>query len=162
MLTCLFQFKRFVMNLRDKINEDLKSAMKAGDKLRLTTIRSIRALILEFEKSGSGKELNNEEEIKLLSSAAKKRKDSIEQYRNAGREDLASNEEKELEIIKEYLPKQLTEEEIAGEVKRIGEGIGAKTKEDFPKLMPMVMKELKGKADGKLVKSAVEKYLESN
>lgn len=150
------------MNLRDKINEDLKSAMKAGDKLRLTTIRSIRALILEFEKSGSGKELNNEEEIKLLSSAAKKRKDSIEQYRNAGREDLASNEEKELEIIKEYLPKQLTEEEIAGEVKRIGEGIGAKTKEDFPKLMPMVMKELKGKADGKLVKSAVEKYLESN
>jgi len=150
------------MSLKDKINDDLKSAMKAGDKLRLATVRSIRALILEFEKSGSGKEFNSEEEIKLLSSAAKKRKDSIEQYRKAGREDLASQEEKELEIIQEYLPKQLTEEEITVEVERIGGEIGAKSKDDFPKLMPLVMKELKGKADGKYVKSAVEKYLGSN
>ena len=80
------------MGLRETINEDIKSAMKSGDKLRLETIRSIKALILEFEKSGSGKELVPDEEIKLLTSAAKKRKDSIEQYRNAGREDLASKE----------------------------------------------------------------------
>lgn len=150
------------MSLKDKINEDLKLAMKSGDKLKLETIRSIRALILEFEKSGTGKELNAEEELKLLSTAAKKRKDAIEQYKLAKREDLASKEEQELNIIQEYLPKQLTEEEIYDEVKKTAESIGAKSKEDFPKLMPQVMKVLKGKADGKIVKAAVEKILGMN
>ena len=150
------------MNLIEKINVDLKSAMKEGDKTKLTTVRSIRALILEFEKSGSGKELTGEEEIKLLSSAAKKRKDSIEQFKNAGRNDLAEKEEAELNILMSYLPKQLTEEEIDKEVKRIGEEINAKSKDDFPKLMPEVMKQLKGKADGKLVKKSVENYLSNN
>ena len=150
------------MNLKEKINEDLKSAMKEGDKTKLTTVRSIRALILEFEKSGMGKELTREEEIKLLSSAAKKRKDSIEQFKNAGRNDLAEKEEAELNILMSYLPKQLTEEEIDKEVKRIGEEINAISKDDFPKLMPEVMKQLKGKADGKLVKKSVENYLSNN
>ena len=150
------------MNLIEKINVDLKSAMKEGDKTKLTTVRSIRALILEFEKSGSGKELTGEEEIKLLSSAAKKRKDSIEQFKNAGRDDLAEKEEAELNILMSYLPKQLTEEEIDKEVKRIGEEINAISKDDFPKLMPEVMKQLKGKADGKLVKKSVENYLSNN
>ena len=150
------------MGLRETINEDLKSAMKSGDKLKLETIRSIRALILEFEKSGSGKELVPDEEIKLLTSAAKKRKDSIEQYRNAGREDLASKEEKELQIIQTYLPKQLSEAEILAETKKIADTINAKTKEDFPKLMPEVMKVLKGKADGKTVRNIVENYLSKN
>lgn len=150
------------MDLKEKINEDLKSAMKQGDKTKLTTVRSIRALILEFEKSGSGKELSAEEEIKLLSSAAKKRKDSIEQFRNAGRSDLADKEEAELKILMSYLPRQLSREEIDIEVKRIGEEINAKSKEDFPRLMPEVMKQLKGKADGKLVKNSVENYLSSN
>ena len=150
------------MNLIEKINVDLKSAMKEGDKTKLTTVRSIRALILEFEKSGSGKELTGEEEIKLLSSAAKKRKDSIEQFKNAGRNDLAEKEEAELNILMSYLPKQLTEEEIDKEVKRIGEEINAISKDDFPKLMPEVMKQLKGKADGKLVRISVENYLSNN
>lgn len=150
------------MGLKEKINDNIKSAMKSGDKLKLETIRSIRALILEFEKSGTGKEFTPEEEIKLLTTAAKKRRDSVEQYRNAGREDLASKEEKELEIIQTYLPKQFTEEEISGEVKKIAGLIGAKSKEDFPKLMPEVMKSLKGKADGKTVKNIVEKFLGKN
>ena len=148
------------MRLKDKINEDLKAAMKSGDKLRLSTVRSIRALILEFEKSGSGKELNAEEEIKLLNSAAKKRKDSIEQYRNAGREDLAEKEEGELKIILEYLPKQLTEEEIFAEVKKLAEELHAKTKDDFSILMSQAVKRLKGKADGKAIKNVVENILE--
>ncbi|MDO8548545.1 MAG: GatB/YqeY domain-containing protein [Ignavibacteria bacterium] len=147
------------MNLKEKINEDMKTTMKSGDKLKLETVRSIRALILEFEKSGANKELNPEEEIKLLSSAAKKRKESIEQYQNAGRTDLVEKEEAELKILMEYLPKQLSEEEIQKEIGRIASEIGAKTKEDFPKLMPAVIKELKGKADGKVVKQEVEKYL---
>ena len=150
------------MSLSEKINQDLKDAMKSGDKTRLSVVRSIRALILEFEKSGANKELSSEDEIKMLSTAAKKRKDSIEQFRNAGRNDLADTEEAELKILSEYLPKQMDENEIKNEVIRIATEIGAKTKEDFPKLMPLVMKELKGKADGKLVKSIVENLLASN
>ena len=147
------------MNLKDKITQDLKEAMKSGDKIKLETIRSIRALILEFEKSGAGRELNPDDELKMLTTAVKKRKDSIEQFRNAGREELAAKEEKELGILMEYLPKQLNEEEIDIEVKRIASEIGAKSKEDFPKLMPLVMKELKGKADGNDVKSVVDELL---
>ncbi len=147
------------MNLIEKINEDLKTAMKSGDKLRTETVRSIRALILEFQKSGSGKELDEEEEIKLLVGAAKKRKDSIEQFKLAGREDLASKEGKELEIIQQYLPEQFSREKIKMEVDRIAKLVGAVSKEDFPKLMPAVMKELKGKADGKEVRTVVEEYL---
>ena len=87
------------MSLKDKINQDLKEAMKSGDKIKLETIRSIRALILEFEKSGAGREINSEDEMNMLNSAVKKRKDSIEQFRNGGREELALKEEKELEGI---------------------------------------------------------------
>jgi uncharacterized protein YqeY len=150
------------MKLSEKINADLKEAMKSGDKIRLQTLRSIRALILEFEKSGSKKEFNEEEEIKLLTSAAKKRKESIEEYKKAGREDLANNEEAELNVILNYLPKQLTDEEILSEVKKLAEVVGAKTKADFPKLMPAAIKKLKGKADGKAIKTAVEKILGTN
>ena len=147
------------MDLSEKVNIDLKDALKAGEKLRLKTIRSIRALILEFEKSGTDKKFNKEEEIKLLSSAAKKRRESIEEYRKAGREDLASIEEAELNVIIDYLPKQLTEEEIESEVKTIAGEIGAAGKTDFPKLMQASIKKLKGQAEGKAIKSAVEKVL---
>jgi len=147
------------MDLVDKVNIDLKDALKAGDKLRLKTIRSIRALILEFEKSGTDKEFDAEEEIKLLSSAAKKRRESIEEYRKARREDLASIEKAELNVIMEYLPKQLTEEEIETEVKAIAEEISASGKADFPKLMQASIKKLKGQAEGRAIKTAVEKVL---
>jgi uncharacterized protein YqeY len=150
------------MNLRERINQDLKDAMKSGDKTRLTVVRSIRALILEFEKSGNSKELTAEEELKMLSTAAKKRKDSIDQFKNAGRNDLVENEEAELKILMTYLPKQLNENEIRIIVSKLASEIGAKTKDEFPKLMPLVMKELKGKADGKLVKSIVENILAIN
>jgi uncharacterized protein YqeY len=150
------------MNLKDRINEDLKSAMKSGDKLRLETIRSIRALILEFEKSGKDKELTPEEEIKMLNGAVKKRRDSIEQFTLAGRTELAQKEESELKILMSYMPKQLTEEEVYLEVKRIAEEMNAKGKEDFPKLMSKAAQLLKGKTDGKLVKSTVDKYLGIN
>ena len=80
------------MSLKDKINNDLKDAMRSGDKLRLSTIRSLRALILNFEKSGVGREQTSDEELALLTSAAKKRKESIEQFNNAGRNELAEKE----------------------------------------------------------------------
>ncbi len=150
------------MGLREKISDDIKSAMKSGDKLRLETLRSIRALILEFEKSGTGKELTGEEELKMLTGAAKKRKDSIEQFRNAGREELARKEETELGIISEYLPKQLSEAEIMEEVKKAAGELNASSKEDFSKLMPAVIKSLKGRADGKTIKKTVEQFLGIN
>jgi len=147
------------MILKDKINQDLIDAMKSADKIRLQTIRSIRAIILEFEKSGSAKEMNSEDEIKLLSSAAKKRKESIEQFTNAGREDLAKKEETELQIIMSYLPEQLSTADIKKEVLKIAEKVGAKSKEDFGKLMGAAAKEMKGKADGRVIKVIVEKVL---
>ena len=150
------------MTLSDKINQDLKDAMKSGDKLRLQTIRSIRASILEFEKSGAGKEMSTEEEIKLLTTAAKKRKESIEQFTNGGREDLAKAEEAELKIIMSYLPEQLSKKDIEAEVIKIAEKVGAKSKEDFGKLMGAAVKEMKGKADGRAIKEIVEKVLDEN
>lgn len=147
------------MSLKDRINEDLKSAMRAGDKVRLTTVRSIRALILEFEKSGASKEMTEEDEIKMLTSAAKKRKDSIEQYENAGRKDLADKEKAELEIINSYLPEQISPEELLAEIKNLAEELGLSSKADFKILMPKSIQAFKGKADGKLIKETVEKVL---
>ncbi len=154
-----FFFEATIMSLKEKINDDLKASMKAGDKMRTETIRSLRALILEFEKSGANKEMDAETELKLLTGAAKKRKEAMEQFTNAGRNELAAKEEAELAIIQEYLPKQLSEEEALEVVKKLAAENGFSAKADFNKLMPMAIKELKGKADGKIVKSLVEKVL---
>jgi uncharacterized protein YqeY len=145
--------------LSEIITEQMKAAMKSGDKLRLETIRSIRALILEFEKSGAGRAMTEEDEQKLLISAAKKRKDSVEQYRAANREDLASKEEAELAIIQEFLPKQLDESEVEAVVKTIIEQVGAKTPQEVGKVMGAAMKELRGKADGTLVQTVAKRLL---
>ncbi|MCF8240295.1 MAG: GatB/YqeY domain-containing protein [Melioribacteraceae bacterium] len=150
------------MDLKEKINNDLKEAMKSGDKLRLETVRSIRALILEFEKSGRDKVITKDVEIQMLTSAAKKRKEAIEQFRNANRNELADKEEAELKIIETYLPKKLTDDEIMAEVKKIAEEINAATMRDFPKLMPAAVKALKGQAEGGVIKNIVQKILSDN
>lgn len=147
------------MNLKDKINNDLKEALKAKDKIRLNTIRSIRALILEFEKSGKDKTITKEVEINMLSTAAKKRKEAIEQYEKAGRTDLANNEKIELEIIQSYLPEQLTKEELIKGISDLAGQIGASGKADFAKLMPLAIKTFKGQADGKTIKEVVDSIL---
>jgi uncharacterized protein YqeY len=147
------------MNLKDKINDDLKSAMKSGDKIRLSTIRSIRAQILEFEKSGSDRDISVDDEIKMLTSAAKKRRDSIEQYTKAGRDDLADREKAELEIINSYLPEQLSPEDVEKKVADLAKEIGAVSKADFARLMPLAIKSMKGMADGKVIKEMVDKVL---
>lgn len=150
------------MGLREKIIDDMKTAMKSGDKIRLETIRSVRALILEFDKSGANRELTPEDEIAMLSTAVKKRRESVEMFTNAGRMDLAEKENAELKILQEYLPKQLSEDEIIVEIKTIAAEVGASSKADFAKLMPAAMKQLKGKTDGKTVKTLVEKFLGTN
>jgi len=147
------------MSLKDKINSELKEAMKNKNKVKLNTVRSIRALILDYEKSGADKELTSEDEIRMLSSAAKKRREAVEQYEKAGRNDLADNEREELKIIEGYLPKQLTEDELLYKIKIYANEVGANTKADFGKLMPVVMKNLKGQADGNTIRKIVEKTL---
>ena len=136
--------------------------MKSGEKIKLQTIRSIRASILDFEKSGLGKEMDSEEEIKLLSTAAKKRKESIEQFSKAGREDLVSIEEAELKVIMSFLPEQFSMEKIEKEVRILAEKMGASSKADFGKLMGAAVKNMKGKADGRVIKEIVEKVLGDN
>jgi len=148
------------MSLLENISDDMKKAMKSREKLRLETLRLIRAGLLEkqVEKRPSGG-MTAEDEIAVLISASKKRKESIEIYRKVGREDLAGQEEKELAIIQEYLPKQLSEEEVEGFIKKVITETSASSQNDFGKVMPLVMKELKGKADGRLIQELVKKHL---
>lgn len=150
------------MNLEAKITEEMKAAMKSGDKLRLDTVRSIRASILEFKTSGANKEMDEAEEIKLLNSLAKKRKDSISMYEQAGRTELADKEKAELDVIMEFLPKQLTEDEIKELVQNKINETGASGTDGLKLVMGPIMKELKGKADGNLVQTIVKTLLGIN
>ncbi len=149
------------MTLIDKISEDLKSAMKLPDKTRLETLRTIRAALLEkqVEKRPQGG-MTAEDELSVLLSSSKKRKESITIFRENNRNDLADQEEKELSIIQEYLPKQLGREEIEKIVQKAIETTGG-TASDFGKVMSEAMKELRGKADGKLVQDVVKHMLGS-
>lgn len=147
------------MALENIINEEMKSAMKSGDKLRLDTLRSIRASIIEFAKSGSGREMNSDDEIKMLNSLAKKRKDAIAMYEQAGRIDMQAQETAELAIIQEFLPKQLSDDEIIDRIKEIIEKAGATSEKDFGKVMGPAMKALSGQADGGKVQSIVKNLL---
>ncbi len=147
------------MSLKEKITADLNAAMKAGEKVRTETLRSIRALILEFDKSGADREMTADEELKLLTSAAKKRKDSIEIYTANNRPELAEKEQAELAVITEYLPKQMSREEVEKRVSEVIAEVGAAGPADTNKVIPVLMKELKGKADGKLVQEIVKEKL---
>ncbi len=151
------------MGLKEKISEDMKAAMKSGDRLRLETLRSIRAGLMEkeIERRGSGTTMTPEDEIGVLTGAAKRRKESIDHFAKGGRQDLVDQENKELCIIQEYLPKQLTTEELTVLIRRLMAETSASTPADFGKVMPAVMKEAKGKADGRAVQELVRKMLEA-
>jgi len=150
------------MSLKDIIGEDIKTAMKAKDKIRLETVRSIKKVLLEKEVSlrPQGQEsLTEEQEIELLVQQAKQRKDSIEQYQNAGRNDLAEKEAQELAIIETYLPKQLSDDELVPIIEEIIASTGAKSAKDLGKVMGIAMQQLKGKADGKTIQTLVKERL---
>ena len=147
------------MTLNDQINNDLKAAMKAGERTKLETLRLLRAHMIELSKRGEGKEITPEEELSVLTAAMKKRKEAIEVYEKAGRTDLAQQERAELDVITSYLPKQLSPEEAAEIILRIIAQTGASGAKDFGKVMPLAMKELKGKIDGKQVQELVKAKL---
>ena len=150
------------MNFSERITQDMKAAMKEGDRTRLETLRTLRAAILEFEKEKAGNVLSEEDALRILAAAGKKRREAIEQYRHAGREDLASAEEAELAVISEYLPVQLSEEEIDLAVRQVIEECGAKDMTDLGRVMGPLMKQLKGRADGTIVQSVVRRHLGGN
>ncbi|MEK6650309.1 MAG: GatB/YqeY domain-containing protein [Bacteroidota bacterium] len=146
------------MSLTDQINADLKVAMKSGDKVRLNTVRSIRALLIELSKRGTGA-VSADDELAALLAAAKKRKEAIEVYDSAGRKDLADIERTELAVIQEYLPQPMTRDDAAAVIVRIVEQSGASTMKDLGKVMPSAMKELKGKVDGSVIQELVKARL---
>jgi uncharacterized protein YqeY len=149
--------------LKEKIQNDLKENLKAGNKEAVSALRMLFSEIKNTEIQKQKKDgLSEDEIIEVVLREVKKRKDSIRQYREGGRKDLAEQEEKELEILTGYMPEQLGEDEIKKIAQEIIGKINASGKSDFGKVMGAMMKEVKGKTDGALVGKVVKELLESN
>lgn len=162
------------MTLKEKINQDLIVALKSGEKDRALTLRTLNAAIKNaeiakrskiakagenFEKLIAASALNDEEIIDVIASQIKQRRDSIVEFEKGNRADLAANEEKEIEILSRYMPVQMNEEEIRKTVQAAIERVGAASVKDMGKVMAVLMKEVKGKADGTLVSRIVKEML---
>jgi hypothetical protein len=147
----------------EKISKDYIQAMKARDSLRIGVLSYIKSVIKyrEIENREKEKELTDDDVIDVISKEVKKREEAIEMYRQGRREDLAHKEEEELKVLKEYLPAQMPEEEIRKTVVQIIEKLGATGSKDFGKVMKEAMIEIKGKANGALIKKIVEESLKS-
>lgn len=150
------------MSLKDTINQDIKTAMRAKDQAALRALRAVKSAILLAE-TAEGRDveapLSADEEMKILTKQAKQRKDSIDSFISNSRDDLAAKEQGELDVIAKYLPKQLGAEEIAEKVKEIVTRVGASSMKDMGKVMGIASKELAGKADGKAISGVVKQLL---
>ncbi len=147
------------MSLNDKITADLKAAMKAKDQVALRSIRAIKAALLLLKTDGSGEEVTEEKEIKLLQKLVKQRKDSLEIYEKQDREDLASVEREEIPWIEKYLPEAMSPEELKTAITKIVADTGASSMKDMGKVMGMANAQFAGKADGKTIASLVKELL---
>jgi len=148
------------MSLKSKIDADIKAAMLAKNKEELEALRGIKSLILLAEtEKGAATDITGEAENKLLMKAAKQRKESAEIFQQQGRAELAEKELFQLQVINRYLPKQLSESELAEELKKIIAEVGAKGPQDMGKVMGAATKKLAGQADGKLISELVKKQL---
>lgn len=144
--------------MKEELLQDLKEAMKNKDTLRKDTITMLRAAILQVEKD-SQKVLNDDEICAIVAKEVKKRKESVKEYEDAGREDIADNLKKEIEILSKYLPEQLTEDEIRKMVEDAIVESGAASPRDIGKVMSILRPKTAGKADGKLVSDIVKERL---
>lgn len=150
------------MSIKQSILDELKSAMKQKQADRLRVLRSLKAKILEkeiSERKGGEAELSDDQVIEVLMKAAKQRKESIEQFEEGDRKDLADKERAELDIIEEFLPRMMSEEEIRAEVKKQIDELGASSMADMGKVMGVMMSRLKGKAEGSVVSRVVMEEL---
>ena len=151
------------MALKEQIESDIKQAMLAKDKDRLRALRAIKSLILLAEtEKGAKTELTRDDEIRLLTKAAKQRRESAEVYSNQGRNDLQEIEMAELAVIETYLPSQLSEEELQQKIRQIIQATGAQGPQDMGKVMGVATKELAGQADGKVISFTVKNLLNKN
>lgn len=147
------------MTLEERITSDMKAAMKSKDKVALRGIRAIKAEILLAKTDGSGDELTPEKEIKIVQKMVKQRKDSLNIYKEQGRDDLAAVEKEEIEVLSKYLPEQLSKDEIKKIVQDIVAETGAEGMKDMGKVMGVASKKLSGKADGKTLSGVVKEVL---
>lgn len=146
------------LSLLERLNQDMKQAMKNKEKDRLTVIRGIKAAF-QNEAIKLGRELTVDEELSVLSREVKQRKDSLHEFEKAGRSDLVEKIQTELKYVNEYMPKQLTEEELITIIKETIAEVGASSKADMGKVMSSIMPKVKGKADGSLVNKLVQQHL---
>ncbi|MDD9268675.1 GatB/YqeY domain-containing protein [Paenibacillus sp. GCM10023248] len=146
------------MSLSDRLNEDMKQAMKSQDKFKLSVIRMVRSTIKNAEIELK-RALDDNEVLDVLTREIKQRKDSLQEFSKAGRDDLADNLKAELTILTEYMPQQLSEEEVKAIVQQTIQQIGASSKADMGKVMTALMPQVKGRADGKLVNQLVQQLL---
>ena len=144
----------------DQLKEELKIAMKAGEKAKMMGLRNIIGKI-KAAQIDKGETLTDEESLKILKTAAKQLKESLDQYRKGGRDDLAEKEAFELTLLEKYLPEQLSEEQIRQTIKNIVKNTGAGSMQDMGKVMGATMQELAGSADGKIVQKIVQEELSS-
>lgn len=144
--------------LTDKVRADMTEAMKAQQKDRLSTIRMLQAA-LKNEQINLGHELSDEEALSVIRKAVKQRQDSIEQYTNAGRNELAEKERAEIEILKTYLPPELSDAELEAGLREIIAATGAQSKKDLGKVMKEASARYKGRVDGKKIQEAVQRLL---
>jgi uncharacterized protein YqeY len=155
-----FQTYIIIMTLFDQISEDIKSAMKARDKVRLETLRNIKKVFLEAKTApGANDTLADADALKIISKLAKQGKETATTYSQAGRQDLADAELAQVEVLESYLPKQLSPDEIEAEVKKIIAEVGATSMKDMGKVMGTASKQLAGKADGRVISEIVKKLL---
>lgn len=148
------------MSLTSQIDSDLKVAMKSSNKAAISTLRLVKSA-LKYKQIEKGEDLTDDDVVSVLSSLVKQRRDSIEQYEKAGRDDLATVEKTEIEVIQQYLPSQLSDEEIDAVVRETIAELGASGQKDIGNVMKAVMPKVKGRADGKKVNAAVSKLLVS-
>ncbi|MDR4888993.1 GatB/YqeY domain-containing protein [Fredinandcohnia sp. QZ13] len=147
------------MSLLERLNNDMKTAMKNKEKDRLSVIRMVKAALQnEGIKLGTS-ELSEEAELTVLTRELKQRKDSLREFSNAGREDLVNKIQTEIEILEVYLPEQLSEEDLVEIVKETVQEVNASSKADMGKVMAAIMPKVKGKADGGLVNKLVQQQL---
>lgn len=149
------------MSLEKSLMTDLKEAMKSKNQAALRAIRAAKAAILLQKTDGSGKVLDSTGEIKLIQKLVKQREDSLSIFEKQGREDLAVIEREEIEVLKKYLPQQLSEEELMPIIKEVIALTGAEGMKDMGKVMGMASAKLAGKADGKTLSGLVKKLLTS-
>ncbi|MFF2155906.1 GatB/YqeY domain-containing protein [Paenibacillus chitinolyticus] len=146
------------MSLSERLNDDMKQAMKSQDKFTLSVIRMVKASIKNIEID-QRRTLDDNEVLDVLNREVKQRKDSLQEFKNAGRDDLADSLHAEIDILMNYLPQQLTEEEVSAIVKQTIQEVGASSKADMGKVMSALMPKVKGRADGKLVNQLVQQNL---